>query len=804
MLPRTRWGSVDNVEAKHRDTQPYQEKVFRKCFAKELAQRDKRRVRRTPVPGADAEQLFRDEQKTQRCTMVDLAANGCFKAQVLISLGAKVEVQNSLLWMQKRVKEQNASMKEAASNGTVYLGPTPLSKWVCGKAAEIDAAIGKKLDDQALTANLWGNVWALLPEDLHPAARQLIVTTVLTVKASFQIRVIDKIISAPLLFLLVCEAAHDVVCERRQVACRTILDTPMEELDALYMDFSLKMVQVYRAELLVCANTGLCPHALYVYMIMVRRELGSNTQDIEGMNSLLQRMTALAPNCRMATASDRMQIKKGEVISAEECVGLHTAVVEQQRSHEYMHRFSPVTEQQLALVPAEHPAPPSRSSAEKLRAVLYARSLFLACGGFEIAGRTTKKGAAFVYEFLGEAFLASWTLGRTLMLTRGAFAIANGVHIFRLRKPLASIAAVDFFKLLPELGEEAELRQYPLEWSLPHLGKAVVDRANMQTTVIKLAKPPRQRQPWRPRAGDGDGDDNDGGQDEGDEDEDPLKRMMEAIMEEEWDELMQSDAEPEPPSGAQDLQRPENVELGSEGSDKDEPPIGLPPANSDASSYESEPEVAAPELAADGLPETAAAALPAHRLAAVRDVVAQNLERLQQACQMQDQVRASPLLRGVISLIAYGDEITFVTWTEPENRRARRVRIDQWGRMVSIVAFAVPNDYFRGADIIIQDTKVTLGRATRANRPTMPDWCLLLWRERLLQQFSGPMPADSRTWQCVVCKLLDDDDRLSDVGDLYGCSMCQTAWHTRCACRAPFGGMQRTQTPAVCPFCRSG
>ena len=41
MLPRTRWGSVDNVEAKHRDTQPYQEKVFRKCFAKELAQRDK-------------------------------------------------------------------------------------------------------------------------------------------------------------------------------------------------------------------------------------------------------------------------------------------------------------------------------------------------------------------------------------------------------------------------------------------------------------------------------------------------------------------------------------------------------------------------------------------------------------------------------------------------------------------------------------------------------------------------------------------------------------------------------------------
>ena len=82
MLPRTRWGSVDNVEAKHRDTQPYQEKVFRKCFAKELAQRDKRRVRRTPVPGADAEQLFRDEQKTQRCTMVDLAANGCFKAQV--------------------------------------------------------------------------------------------------------------------------------------------------------------------------------------------------------------------------------------------------------------------------------------------------------------------------------------------------------------------------------------------------------------------------------------------------------------------------------------------------------------------------------------------------------------------------------------------------------------------------------------------------------------------------------------------------------------------------------------------------
>ena len=48
----------------------------------------------------------------------------------------------------------------------------------------------------------------------------------------------------------------------------------------------------------------------------------------------------------------------------------------------------------------------------------------------------------------------------------------------------------------------------------------------------------------------------------------------------------------------------------------------------------------------------------------------------------------------------------------------------------------------------------------------MPDFCLLLWRERLLQQFSGPMLADSRSCAFVLCKLLDDGDRLSDVGSL--------------------------------------
>ena len=132
------------------------------------------------------------------------------------------------------------------------------------------------------------------------------------------------------------EKPRDEVCEQRRLAATEILEAHDNgTLDnSYYSDFSMKTVATYRRSLETARDTGRCPNDLYVYMIMVRRELLSNTQAVEGTDSTLQRVTAVAPNCRLATASDIIQIKKGDTIDIHECVALDPHVTAYQKSEE--------------------------------------------------------------------------------------------------------------------------------------------------------------------------------------------------------------------------------------------------------------------------------------------------------------------------------------------------------------------------------------------------------------------------------------------------------------------------------------
>eukprot|EP00959_Pyramimonas_sp_CCMP1952_P464079 9486000-Pyramimonas_sp.AAC.1 len=127
--------------------------------------------------------------------------------------------------------------------------------------------------------------------------------------------------------------------------------------NSYYIDFSIKTVSTFKGSLEVAGATGRCPMDLYVYMLFVRRELFSNTQAVEGTNSTLQRVTELAPNCRLATASDVIQIKKGDAIDVHECVCLDPHITTYQKSAEYIHRFREYTTDDIATVPHESPAP---------------------------------------------------------------------------------------------------------------------------------------------------------------------------------------------------------------------------------------------------------------------------------------------------------------------------------------------------------------------------------------------------------------------------------------------------------------
>ena len=65
-----------------------------------------------------------------------------------------------------------------------------------------------------------------------------------------------------------------------------------------YMDFTRKFLAMFDADLQNVADTGLCPLALFVFVLVLRSQLPSDTQDIEGMNSILQWMTKVAPTIK--------------------------------------------------------------------------------------------------------------------------------------------------------------------------------------------------------------------------------------------------------------------------------------------------------------------------------------------------------------------------------------------------------------------------------------------------------------------------------------------------------------------------
>ena len=64
-----------------------------------------------------------------------------------------------------------------------------------------------------------------------------------------------------------------------------------------------------------------------------------DTQEVEGANSVLQRMATLAPGLRHALASDRLRNRKGDSITAAECCALHEQIMEYSQSQEHAGRF---------------------------------------------------------------------------------------------------------------------------------------------------------------------------------------------------------------------------------------------------------------------------------------------------------------------------------------------------------------------------------------------------------------------------------------------------------------------------------
>ena len=317
-------------------------------------------------------------------------------------------------------------------------------------------------------------------------------------------------------------------------------------------------------------------------------------------------------------------------------------------------------------MPAEAPHPRHAVAPRDMQAYGFGLNFYRLTGGSQTAGRTTLKGAAYVWVIKDHWFLASKSLALILSLTRGDRLVhAECVpHIFQVRRPLVSINASVFFRDLPIWPADGsplvkvEGCRYPLMWTLPHLYRAVIDMGAPHMFEVTM---PRRQRPTRegPGGGANGGEEPDGAEeaDEGEEGDDGDGGVVEDLLAAMLEELPIADDGGG--LGGDDLGGPEELDLDNDGHEREEDPVP-PPEPSEGSSDVSEEE------------EEAAPALSAEVRARVLHVVNEGCAQLADARRIKDERAAKPILKATISLVAWRNEITFVRWTEPENKREFR------------------------------------------------------------------------------------------------------------------------------------
>ena len=102
-------------------------------------------------------------------------------------------------------------------------------------------------------------------------------------------------VHAPDVLLRVVEKPSAEVHERRKDIARLLLETPDKDLRRPQDDFAIKIKRLFRPQWEEMRATGKCHNLLYCFMLLVWGQAPSDTQDVEGMNFVLQGIATVAP-----------------------------------------------------------------------------------------------------------------------------------------------------------------------------------------------------------------------------------------------------------------------------------------------------------------------------------------------------------------------------------------------------------------------------------------------------------------------------------------------------------------------------
>ena len=126
------------------------------------------------------------------------------------------------------------------------------------------------------------------------------------------------------------EKPFDEVCPVRQQVAKDLLATPNCCLEYVDQDLALKAKQEFHRDFVHAERTGLLTEPLRCFLLTLRSVLSLDTQDLEGINSLIQVMCSRAPSMRLPLLNARVSIKKYKP----SCPGMHRFRWEGRGGHE--------------------------------------------------------------------------------------------------------------------------------------------------------------------------------------------------------------------------------------------------------------------------------------------------------------------------------------------------------------------------------------------------------------------------------------------------------------------------------------
>ena len=744
------------------------------------------------APGADEEADYKARQRNNRLTTVAVFESDLFHAQLLISSCVKSPVSACFNWMQKMIKQENAARAKCAGEGRAHFGETMVSQLVTKRAGETIQQLQALLTDEHFDDEQhFGLVWALTG-DYHAQACALIVELAVRLIASFTFR-FDLSETFPWCWLFVVEADPFVKYDRRLAICNKANTIDIADLKDPYNDITIKIKQQFPDELEAAANTGKCPLDLCVCILLWRSTLSGQTQDIEGMNSVLQAATARAPTVSASTINNRMSIKHSDTISVSECVALDALVSSEMKTDWHVQRHVPVP-----VFPLPKLAPmASDSSDDNINRARYVWAVR------QFVGEPTPH-ACFYIAIHGDplpttCFFAGWSHSRRIYIFEGVLAVIAGSQplvTFSFAKPIRPILLNDYIASVPCIRNrdpkldttkakrpcvtrDLIMHKLPLVWDRkkPTATVTVDEHAGASRKPIRL--PTVKRSAPKPASGAAAAPSTAAIQDDG-MDEGELETSLEDLvnMSNASEDGHDSDSSDSSDASVKDANECENHDLGY--SDDEFPEQPADPT-------------AVPEHCNDDAPTTP---LP-HALAQlVTEAVADHEQQIVHAKE-QGVAHHGTLRDKDISLFSDGrGDISFVYWKSGASMEGRRLVVGRTCYIKAIVFFKTPPEPFATYQVhICRVPAAMLMRKQTEGADRMPQWCLVYERWLRSKTYTGPFsPADLYTTHtCLLCtqvsKLFDADlagfdrPRPTDLEPMFLCDTCCSYWHVSCIAR---------------------